>query len=158
MQRYDFLFILPNISFRNIPYLCIMIKGPTIYLKTNTSILTRTALRLIAKETIQYCIATFGVKRSLPLPTVSIIKRGGSRKYGQYDVTNNHIQIHYNVCGTVQMLIQTLIHEYTHYTQNLKRYDVLYCKFGYNKHPQEIEARGNEKHYSPCWKQIKNKI
>ena len=143
----------------DIRYLCIMIKGPTtIYLKTETSTLSRAALRLIAKETIQYCVATLGVKRSLPLPTVSVIKRGGSRRYGQYNVTMNHIQIHHNICGDVKTLIQTIIHEYTHYTQNLKRYHVLYSQFGYDKHPQEVEARNSEKLYSPCWKQIKKKI
>ena len=142
----------------DIRYLCIMIKGPTTYLKTNTSTLTRTALRLIAKETINYCIATLGVKRSLPIPTVSIVKRGRSRRYGQYNMTDNHIQIHYDICGTVQMMIQTLIHEYTHYTQDLKKYDVLYKQFGYDSHPQELEAVKNEKLYSPCWKQIKKKI
>ena len=56
------------------------------------------------------------------------------------------------------MLIQTIIHEYTHYTQNLKNYKVLYSMFGYDNHPQEVEARKNEKLYSPCWKQIKKKI
>lgn len=135
-----------------------MIKGPTTYLKTNTSTLTRTALRLIAKETINYCIATLGVKHSLPVPTVSLVKRGRSRRYGQYNMTHNHIQIHYNICGTVQMMIQTLIHEYTHYTQDLKKYDVLYKQFGYDSHPQELEAVKNEKLYSPCWKQIKKNI
>jgi hypothetical protein len=29
---------------------------------------------------------------------------------------------------------------------------------GYNKHPQEIEARIIENRYGNCWKQIKNKI
>lgn len=135
-----------------------MIKGPTTYLKTNTSTLTRTALRLIAKETINYCISTLGVKTTLPVPTVSVIKRGRSRRYGQYDVTNNMIQIHYNVCGDVKLLIQTIIHEYTHYLQNLKKYDVLYKQYGYDRHPQEVEARKNEVLYSPCWKQIKNKL
>lgn len=135
-----------------------MIKGPTTYLKTDTSTLTRTALRLIAKETINYCIATLGKKRCLPLPTVSIVKRGRSRRYGQYDPRKNKIEIHYNVCGTVQMIIQTIIHEYTHYTQNLTKYDILYSQYGYDNHPQEVEARKNEKLYSPCWKQIKNKI
>ena len=73
-------------------------------------------------------------------------------------MTDNHIQIHYDICGTVQMMIQTLIHEYTHYTQDLKKYDVLYSQFGYDKHPHEVEARSNEKLYSPCWKQIKKNI
>ena len=135
-----------------------MIKGPTTYLKTDTSTLTRTVINKITKETIMYCMQTLGVKSSLPLPTVSVIKRGRSRRYGQYNIVKNKIEIHYNICGTVQMMIQTIIHEYTHYTQNMKKYNVLYSKFGYDKHPQEIEARNNEKLYSPCWKQIKKNI
>lgn len=130
-------------------------KGTTTYLKSDTSTLTRSALRLIAKETINYCIATLGIKKNLPVPTVSVIKRGGSLRYGQYDYMNNHIQIHYNVCGDVKNLIQTIIHEYTHYLQNLKKYDKLIAKYGYDNHPQEVEARGNEPLYSPCWKRIK---
>lgn len=135
-----------------------MIKGPTTYLKTDTSTLTRTVINKITKETIQYCIATLGKKRCLPLPTVSVVKRGRSRRYGQYDPKKNHIEIHYNVCGTVQMMIQTIIHEYTHYTQNLTKYDILYSLFGYDNHPQEVEARKNEKLYSPCWKVIKKNL
>ena len=135
-----------------------MIKGPTTYLKTDTSTLTRTVINKITKETIMYCMQTLGVKSSLPLPTVSVVKRGRSRRYGQYNIVKNKIEIHYNICGTVQMMIQTIIHEYTHYTQNMKKYNVLYSKFGYDKHPQEIEARNNEKLYSPCWKQIKKNI
>lgn len=135
-----------------------MIQGPTTYLKTDTSTLTRTALRLIAKETIDYCISTLGVKRSLPIPTVSVVKRGRSRRYGQFDRVNNRIEIFYNTCGNVKILIQTIIHEYTHYLQDLRMYDILCVEYGYDKHPQEIEARKNERLYSPCWKQIKHKL
>lgn len=135
-----------------------MTKGPTTYLKTDTSTLTRTVINKIAKETIKYCIATMGVKSSLPVPTVSVVKRGRSRRYGQYDIARNKIEIHYNICGDVKMMIRTIIHEYTHYTQNMKKYDILYSLFGYDNHPQEIEARKNEKLYSPCWKQIKSII
>jgi hypothetical protein len=31
-------------------------------------------------------------------------------------------------------------------------------RVGYDKHPQELEARGMEKLYSVCWNEIKNKI
>lgn len=132
-------------------------KGP-IYLITDTSTLTRKQLRAIANNTLLYCIHTLGLKHNKSIPTISIIKRNGSRRYGQYDIRNNHIQVHYNICGTVKLMVQTIIHEYTHYTQNLKNYKVYYSMYGYNKHPQEIEARKNEKLYSECWKQIKNKI
>ena len=155
----------PFISYKQIYFcegyyvsLCIMNKGPTTYLKTETSTLTRSAINKIAKETINYCVQTLGTKSALELPAVSVVKRGRSRRYGQYDPIKNKIEIHYNICGDVKMLIRTIIHEYTHYMQNLKRYDILYSKFGYDKHPQEIEACMNEKLYSPCWKQIKHNI
>jgi hypothetical protein len=135
-----------------------MKQRPTILLKTKTDTLTRAALRLIAKETIHFCIATLGVKRTLPVPTVSVIKRGRSLRYGQYDMVNNHIQIHYNVCGDVKNMIQTLIHEYTHYTQNMNKYHKLIAKYGYDAHPQEVEARDNEKLYTPCFKFIKKSL
>ena len=135
-----------------------MNKGPTTYLKTDTSTLTRSVINKITKETIKYCIAELGTKHALELPAVSVVKRGRSRRYGQYDPIKNKIEIHYNICGTVKMMIQTIIHEYTHYMQNLKKYDILYSKFGYDRHPQEIEACMNEKLYSPCWKQIKHNI
>ena len=136
-----------------------MIKGPTTYLKTETSTLTRAVINKITKETIKYCIATLGVKSSLPVPSVSVVKRGGSCKYGQYDFVNNKIEVHYNTCGTVELMIRTIIHEYTHYTQDVKKnYNKLLYKYGYEKHPQEIGARRNEKLYSPCWKQIKSTI
>ena len=136
-----------------------MDKGPTTYLKTDTSTLTRTVINKITKETIQYCVATLGVRKNLDIPTVSVVKRGRSRRYGQYDYGCNHIEVFYNTCGTVQMLIQTIIHEYTHYTQDVKRkYHKLLAKYGYDKHPQEVEARRNEKLYSPCWKQIKHNL
>jgi hypothetical protein len=135
-----------------------MIKGPTTYLKTDTSTLSRTVINKITKETIKYCMQTLGVKSSIPVPSVSVVKRVGSCRYGHYNINFNKIEIHYNICGSVQMMIQTIIHEYTHYIQNMKHYHILYKKYGYDKHPQEVEARKNEKLYSPCWKQIKSNI
>ena len=128
-----------------------------IFLKTDTSTLTRTAINKIAKETINYCVQTLGTKPSLELPAVSVVKRK-SRRYGQYDPIKNKIEIHYNICGDVKMVIKTIIHEYTHSLQNLRDYHFVLATVGYDKHPQEIEACKNEKLYSPCWKQIKKYI
>lgn len=139
-------------------YLRVMIKGPTTYLKTNTSTLTRTALRLIAMETMKYCMNNMGINPTKPIPTVSIVNRGRSRRYGQYNTMRNKIEIHYNVCGDVKMVIKTIIHEYSHYLQNMKKYYKLYKLVGYDNHPYEIEAIRNETIYSPCWKHIKNKL
>lgn len=133
-------------------------KGPTTYLKTETSTLTRAQLRRVAKETINYCIRTMGTNPKLPVPAVSVLNRGRSRNYGQYDTNKNKIEIFHNVCGDVRMLIRTIIHEYTHYLQDMKQYWKLFKKVGYDNHPLELESRSNEKLYSPCWKEIKNLI
>lgn len=133
-------------------------KGPTTYLKTPTSTLTRTELRRVAKETINYCISTMGTKPNLPVPAVSIQYRGRSRNYGQYDSNRNKVQVFHNTCGDVKMVIRTIIHEYTHYLQDMEKYWIVYKKVGYDNHPLELEARSNEKLYSPCWREIKNKV
>lgn len=135
-----------------------MIKGPTTYLKTNTTTLTSTALRLIAMETMKYLISEMGINKSKPIPTVSIVNRGRSRRYGQYNHVENKIEIHHNVCGDVKMVIKTIIHEYSHYLQNMKTYYKLYKSVGYDDHPYEIEANKNEILYSPCWKSIKKNL
>ena len=125
-------------------------------LTTNTKTLTRRQLRRVAHYTITYCIKTFGINGDIP--TISIIKKPRSRRYGQYDIVNNKIVIHYNICGNIKMVIRTIIHEYTHHMQDMGKYHDLLNTYGYVKHPQEIEARLNENHYTKCWKQIKLKI
>lgn len=138
-------------------YLCGM-KGPTTYLKTETNTLTRTALRRVAKETLNYCISTMGTNPSKPVPAVSVVYRGRSRNYGLFDVKKNKIEAHHNICGDVKMIIRTIIHEYTHYLQDMERYWIIYKTTGYDNHPDEKEAQRNEKLYTPCWKEIKKKI
>jgi hypothetical protein len=53
------------------------------------------------------------------------------------------------------MVVRTVLHEYTHYLHNLLLYHNVLSKVGYEKHPQELEARGMEKLYSVCWNEIK---
>ena len=132
--------------------------GPTTYLKTPTSSLSLSDLRLIAKETINFCVQTMGTRKRKPIPPVSITGCGRSKNYGLYNFKHNRIVINRYHCEDVKLFIRTIIHEYTHYMQDVTKYHSLYKKFGYNRHPYEIEARNSEKLYSPCWKQIKNKI
>jgi hypothetical protein len=56
------------------------------------------------------------------------------------------------------MVIRSVLHEYTHYLQNLRWYNNALDKVGYDRHPQEKEARVVETMYSICWKDIKNNI
>lgn len=138
-----------------------MKKGPTTYLKTEVSTLTRSAISKIAKETIVFCSSSpLGVNKIKPLPTVSVIKRGRSSRYGEYDYMRNKITIYYNICVDVKTMIKTIIHEYTHYTQNIEGlYFKMLEKYGYDNHPQEVESRMNEiLYYSDCWRFVKTRI
>jgi hypothetical protein len=55
-------------------------------------------------------------------------------------------------------VVRAVLHEYTHYLQNLRWYNHTLSKVGYDKHPQEIEARESETLYSICWNDIKTKL
>jgi hypothetical protein len=63
-----------------------------------------------------------------------------------------------NYSPTVKSVVRAVLHEYTHYLQNLRWYNNVLKKVGYDKHPQEKEARMSETMYSICWNDIKNKI
>lgn len=137
---------------------CQNIVVPLYYMRLNTptTILTRSQIRKVAINALHYCIKTFGVNGDIP--TISIVKKPRSRRYGQYDPNKNKIQIHYNICGDIKMVIKTIIHEYTHHMQDMGKYHDLLNQYGYDKHPQEVEAIGNEVLYRKCWKQIKHNI
>ena len=79
--------------------------------------------------------------------------------YGQYCDRNNWLSINLGKCKTGKEIIQTTIHEHTHYRQDLKEYAVMTKKVGYDKNPFEIQAQYNEiMYYTNCWRSIKNKI
>jgi hypothetical protein len=52
-------------------------------------------------------------------------------------------------------VVRSVLHEYTHYLQNLRWYGHTLQKVGYMKHPQERQARVMETMYSICWNDIK---
>lgn len=89
---------------------------------------------------------------------ISIRKQvSGDPCYGQYDEDTNTIYIYYNHCTNVELLIRTVLHEYTHHLQPIEgKYNKLLKKHGYDKHPQEIEARKMEEYYLNVWKYIKS--
>jgi len=77
--------------------------------------------------------------------------------YGQYDY-EYVITINPSNCGTINMFVRTIIHEYTHHIQKgLKRnYTSSVRRDGYYDSPFEVEARENEKKYkSVIWKEFK---
>jgi len=131
-------------------------------LNTRVDNMDTKSIRRVVKYTTKYCVDTFGInKRKRTEFVVSIIKqRGGVKSFGMYSADDNKITIHHNNCPTLKDLIQTTIHEYTHYKQPVKSsYEKLLKKYGYNDHPMEIQAREMEnKYYKDCWNKIKNQI
>ena len=69
-----------------------------------------------------------------------------SSSKAEYDEVNNKIYIYYPNMINREHVIKSIIHEYTHYTQNIttlsKKYHAM--KYNYNEDPHEIEAHKNE--------------
>lgn len=132
-----------------------------IYLKTKTETLTTPQIRKIVRECIKWCEKEIGVKPSRKGTfkyRVLTLPNGYTPAYGSYDYEKNSLNVYRNYAEDVKMVVRSVLHEYTHYMQNLRYYNNVLKKVGYDAHPQEIEARGMESFYSICWKQIKNKI
>jgi len=60
---------------------------------------------------------------------------------GEYMPYTNQIIVVPSNIQTVWELIETVIHEYTHSTQDLKHYNECNVVFGYFNNPYEVEAR-----------------
>ena len=136
-----------------IPYLCGML-----YLKTPTSDLSVSQIRTIVKETIMWCQENLGTKSYDVDFSVRTLRNKTNPSYGCYDGARRTIMVYRNYTPTVKMIIRVVLHEYTHYLQNLRWYGNVLSKVGYNKHPQELEARSMEDLYSQCWGEIKVKL
>ena len=108
--------------------------------------LTNKERRDLAQFCLDYCIEVLGQPKKKGIPTFSIVKTN-KEYYGQYASEFEKIYVYYNQCKTVGQFISTFIHEYTHHTQNLNKYEKVLSKVGYSNHPQEIEANDMAKLY-----------
>jgi hypothetical protein len=109
---------------------------------------------------MNWCRKEFGInKRKTYEVTWKCVKNWETDdECGQYLPEENEIEIYWNNMLTVREIIETCIHEWTHYHQPIL---TKYHKWqgSYSKNPFEVEARKNEKIYTPiCWKEIKKKV
>ena len=128
------------------------------YLKTPTSDLTVYQIRRIICETIKWCETNVGTKSR---PVNFCVRTLGDKyepAYGMYDYNKKTIMVFRNYAPTVKCVVRAVLHEYAHYLQNLRWYNNVLQKVGYDKHPQEVEARVMETMYSICWNDIKQKL
>lgn len=114
--------------------------------------------------TIRWCRDFFGVnerKRTKLKVTFSHRQRKIKKAivFGNYCFWRNTITIYLPHCNSVDEIVSTVIHEYTHYLQSRLRYQSYQKEYYYSTNPYEKEARKNEDRYTKlCYKEIKSLI
>lgn len=75
------------------------------------------------------------------------ISRTDKSKFGCYLDDLDTIQVNLNMHKSLIELCDTVIHEFTHYLQDMGMYDVYFDKYNrnYNNHPYEISADNKAK-------------
>lgn len=98
---------------------------------------------------INWCSQKFGISRFALYPAL-YINRTERKFYGQYNPYKNRIQINLKKHKSLIHLCGTIIHEYTHYLQDMEKYNVYLYEFNrtYSNHPYEVTAQHREIKYS----------
>lgn len=94
---------------------------------------------------LDWCVRTYGKSkhnRMFPYVTYRSAKymNEGPATMAYYDDETGVIFINKDDHRSLRELVNTVIHEYTHYLQNSHHYHVLSLYLPYRKHPLEIEA------------------
>lgn len=107
---------------------------------------------------LDWCSQKFGRSRFAKYPGL-YLNRTNNEFYGQYIPDKNKIQINLKKHRSVIEVCSTVIHEYTHYLQDMKKYNVYLYEFRrtYCSHPYEYTARNREIRYSKELKSAFNK-
>jgi hypothetical protein len=95
-----------------------------------------------------WCKSRFGTSKFNNMFEVKV-SRTDKSKYGCYLDDLDIIQVNLNAHKSLIELCDTVIHEYTHYLQNMYMYTQYFLKHNksYNSHPYEISADNKAKKY-----------
>jgi hypothetical protein len=95
---------------------------------------------------------SYSVKKQSPAEVKSI----NAQAMGVFNPSKNKLIIFHNNNDNIRELVQTTIHEYTHYLQPISKYYKFFDKlYGYYNNPFEVAAFGNEKkYYKKAWRSI----
>jgi hypothetical protein len=100
--------------------------------------------RQTALAVLEWCKKKWGLSKFQDdFPKLRCYKKGdGGGYYGHFDDENNTIIIYLEPHPTVEDLVETVIHEYTHYKQNVtENYDNYVARYkAYNDNPYEKTA------------------
>ena len=120
--------------------------------------------KLYASHALRWCMDNLGVnKRKKTYPKISVrirFKSEEEKTYnGVYYNNENRIIVYDLNCESLEEVVSTVIHEYTHYLQSMKKYWIYFETYDYSNHPFEAQARRNEeKHTKKCLRSIKKSI
>lgn len=120
--------------------------------------------KLYAVQALKWCKAFFGEndrKRTrLSFEFTSRIRTiKQCEVFGNYCFYRNKMTIHSETCVTLNDIVSTVIHEYTHYLQSRNKYKDYQSRYYYSANPYEREAKRNEEKYtSLCLKQIRKVV
>ena len=101
--------------------------------------------RKYVNKIIDWCVKTYGKsKYNREFPEIQYRKASymgeDPNTLAFYDDVEGVIFINKEDHKSIRTLANSIIHEYTHYRQNMKHYDILSQYLPYHKNPMEIEA------------------
>ena len=105
----------------------------------------------LAIFTLKWCKKNLGLNNRKNSPKISIrnkIKDEEGEWYGIYIWQENKIVVSLNKNKTMKDIAATVIHEYTHYLQSMKKYYEYFNTHYYSNHPFEKQAVKNSKLYT----------
>jgi hypothetical protein len=104
--------------------------------------------RKLANYTLRWCKKNMGINKRKAAPKISVrmkVKDEDGEWYGIYIWEENKIVISLEMNKTMKDIVSTVIHEYTHYLQSMKKYYEYFNTYYYSTHPYEKQAIKNSK-------------
>lgn len=98
--------------------------------------------RKSALLTLEWCIQKYGGSIHNDLDTLEIKLRSGLENQGEYESDDNIIYLNPKRHRSLLQWVNTVIHEYTHFRQNIDGMYTKYYELGrtYENHPHEVAA------------------
>lgn len=115
----------------------------------------------IVEQTILWCQENLGVNNRRRNPLSVEVKDMSLTSMGEFNYKENSITVYYWMHIDVGSLVSTVIHEYTHYLQPVRKYyNKLWAIHKYHsRHPMERQAfRTEKKYFKICWNDIKSSV